>query len=109
VICAQRVDLNAPGHICVVVPEIRPMSQGGRAAEFTFFPLQSQAGSRNFCYSCGTSQWWAGPRFRAFGFWFTTETRLSKQGPASIAIEPAPICQESPRILPRATRKELFT
>jgi hypothetical protein len=69
VICAQRTDLNRSGHICVVVPERPPDSAAKRADGNVQLPLQSQAGSRNFCYSCGTTRWWAGEQFRAFGFW----------------------------------------
>jgi hypothetical protein len=68
IICAQRKDLNRSGHICVVVPE-RPPDAAKRTAGSVNLPLQSQAGTRNFCYSCGTSRWWAGDQFRAFGFW----------------------------------------
>lgn len=68
VICAQRKDLNRSGHICVVVPE-RPPAAAKRTSGNVLLPLQSQAGARNFCYSCGSSRWWSGEKFRAFGFW----------------------------------------
>jgi hypothetical protein len=68
IICAQRKELNRSGHICVVVPE-RPPDAAKRTGESVRLPLQSQAGTRNFCYSCGTSAWWSGDQFRAFGFW----------------------------------------
>jgi hypothetical protein len=68
VICAQRKELNRSGHICVVVPE-RPPQTAKRTGASVHLPLQSQAGARNFCYSCGTSRWWAGAQFRGFSFW----------------------------------------
>jgi hypothetical protein len=68
VICAQRRDLNRSGHICLVVPE-RPPDEARRSGDSVLLPLQSQAGTRNFCYSCGTSRWWAADQFRAFSFW----------------------------------------
>jgi hypothetical protein len=55
----------------LVVPERPPAeakrSEGSEGS--VHLPLQSQAGSRNFCYSCGTSRWWTRDQFRAFGFW----------------------------------------
>jgi hypothetical protein len=67
-ICAQRKDLDRSGHVCVIVPE-RPESTARRNEGRVHLPLQSQAGARNFCYSCGTARWWTGNQFRAFGFW----------------------------------------
>ena len=69
IICAQRVDLNRSGHIVAVVPESTPPLLAQRAGGVVSLPLQSQAGARNFCFSCGTGKWWAGSQFRAFGFW----------------------------------------
>lgn len=62
----QRRDLNAPGHICAVVPETaqhRAVRQGERVTT----PLMSQAGARNFEY--GGRVWWTGAQFARFGFW----------------------------------------
>jgi hypothetical protein len=67
VICAQRKVAAASGHIAVVVPE-QSDHAAERAGSVVRLPLQSQAGARNFCYSCGLSKWWAGAQFRAFGF-----------------------------------------
>lgn len=69
VICAQRADLRRPGHISVVAPEDAPPLVARRAGATVELPLQSQAGDTNFCFSCGSEPWWAGSRFRAFGFW----------------------------------------
>lgn len=69
VICAQRVDLNRSGHICMVAPEEPPARVASRSGGVVNLPLQSQAGAKNFSYSTGTTRWWAGSQFRAFGFW----------------------------------------
>ena len=66
IICAQRINLNASGHIAAVVPEKglhHAVWQGPRVTR----PLQSQAGATNFRY--GGSTWWTGRQFRRFGFW----------------------------------------
>ena len=68
VIVAQRTDLNRSGHITIVVPE-RPPEAAKRTGAAVQLPLQSQAGTKNSCYSCGTSRWWAGDQFRSFGLW----------------------------------------
>jgi hypothetical protein len=68
VICAQRTDPNRSGHICVVVPEVPPQAALRRDGSVSL-PLQSQAGARNFCFSCGTKTWWTGSQFRTFGLW----------------------------------------
>lgn len=66
IICAQRAELNRPGHIVAVVPET-----AGHAAVrdngALLRPLQSQAGSTNLKYS--TLHWWGQSKFRQFGFW----------------------------------------
>lgn len=68
IVCAQRADLNKSGHICAVVLE-NPPHEALRKNGSVHLPLQSQAGATNFCYSCGTSKWWAQSKFRSFGFW----------------------------------------
>jgi hypothetical protein len=67
IICAQRTDLERPGHIVAVVPETGT-HRAQRAGSSVTIPLQSQAGSTNFRYGSGPA-WWRGARFRAFGFW----------------------------------------
>jgi hypothetical protein len=68
-ICAQRTDLNRSGHICAISPEKPPDSVADRRHGSVHLPLQSQAGTKNFTYSFGTTRWWADSKFRAFGFW----------------------------------------
>jgi hypothetical protein len=68
IIVAQRKELNQSGHIAVVVPEGATAS-ARRTAARVHLPLQSQAGLKNSCYSCGTSRWWTGDQFRSFGLW----------------------------------------
>jgi hypothetical protein len=66
IICAQRTDLNQPGHICAVVPET-PTQLALRSAGSVTAPLQSQAGGRNEAYF--SRRWWTARQFGAFGFW----------------------------------------
>jgi hypothetical protein len=67
-IAAQRVALNTPGHIVVVVPE-----NGANVAKRTngalSVPLQSQAGGSNFRFGTSLGRWWTQSKFREFGFW----------------------------------------
>ncbi len=69
VICAQRKVLAQSGHIAVVVPESTPPLIAERDAGYIRLPLQSQAGRRIFCFSCGHGRWWEGAQFHAYGFW----------------------------------------
>lgn len=69
VICARRKLLSDAGHIAVVVPESTPPLIAERDGAFIRLPLQSQAGRRNFCFSCGHGRWWEGAQFQAYGFW----------------------------------------
>lgn len=68
IICAQRTDMNRPGHIQIVAPE-----QNGHSAKrvngVVTQPLQSQAGSRNFSWGQLGTTWWGSANFREFGFW----------------------------------------
>ncbi len=66
IINAQRVNLNNPGHICAVVPEINDHKASREGSE-VIMPLQSQAGGHNFRY--GVNTWWKGSQFRNFSFW----------------------------------------
>jgi hypothetical protein len=66
VICAR---LSTPGHISVVVPESASPQLAQRTGRTVTMPLQSQAGRRNFCFSCAPGRWWEGTQFAAFGFW----------------------------------------
>ena len=69
IICAQRSELLKPGHIAAVVPESLPQYVAERLRSQIRVPLQSQAGSRNFCFSCIPGRWWEGAQFRASSFW----------------------------------------
>jgi len=69
VICAQRKQLDKPGHIAAVVPEAAPLFVAERNGTQIRLPLQSQAGARNFCFSCVPGKWWEGAQFQAYGFW----------------------------------------
>ena len=68
IICAQRTDMNRPGHIQIVAPE-----QNGHVAKrvngVVTQPLQSNAGSRNFTWGQLGTNWWTSSSFREFGFW----------------------------------------
>ena len=66
IICAQRIDLHKPGHICPVVPETstqRAVRQGSAVVK----PLQTNAGGTNWEYIARV--WWTSSIFREFGFW----------------------------------------
>lgn len=67
-ICAQRTDLNRPGHIQIVGPE-HGERQARRVNGRVTQPLQSNAGARNFTWGQLGNSWWTGPSFREFGFW----------------------------------------
>jgi hypothetical protein len=69
VICARRSERSKPGHIAVVVPEAAPLCVAQREGSLVHLPLQSQAGAKNFCFSCGKNEWWAAAQFDAYGFW----------------------------------------
>ncbi|HJU91488.1 MAG TPA: hypothetical protein VJ656_01030 [Pyrinomonadaceae bacterium] len=66
IICAQRVDLHKPGHICPVVPETSTL-KAGRSASSVVKPLQTNAGRTNWKYVARI--WWNQSQFREFGFW----------------------------------------
>lgn len=68
IICAQRTNMNSPGHIQIVAPEHgdkKAKRVGGKVTQ----PLQSNAGASNFTYGHLGSNWWQGANFRDFGFW----------------------------------------
>lgn len=66
IISGQRENLNKPGHICAVVPEI-DSHKASRQGTKVIMPLQSQAGARNF--SRHVDDWWLDSKFRSFSFW----------------------------------------
>lgn len=68
IICAQRKDMNKPGHIQIVAPENgsnKAKRVGGKVTQ----PLQSNAGAKNFTYGFLGASWWQGSNFKQFGFW----------------------------------------
>jgi hypothetical protein len=68
IICAQRTDMNRPGHIQIVAPE-QNGHLGKRVNGVVTQPLQSNAGSRNFTWGQLGTSWWTSASFREFGFW----------------------------------------
>jgi hypothetical protein len=67
-ICAQRTNMEKPGHIQIIAPENGSHAakrSGGKVTQ----PLQSNAGSTNFTYGFLGSGWWQGAQFKQFGFW----------------------------------------
>lgn len=74
IICAQRVQLNKPGHIQIIAPEHGPHVAKRSAAGKVTQPLQSNAGSSTFTYGFLNNTWWSGSSFREFGFWSADPT-----------------------------------
>ncbi|WP_282605792.1 hypothetical protein [Pelagibius sp. Alg239-R121] len=69
-IIARRKNEGRSGHVSIVVPETdKHAARRNRLSEVTA-PLQSQAGSRNFNYSAGTTGWWNAEKFADSAFWF---------------------------------------
>lgn len=69
-ICAKRRDLSRSGHITVVVPET-PQQKATRRQEKVVYPLQSQAGARNYKYfSAESENWWTSSKFSSFVFFY---------------------------------------
>ena len=66
IICAQRVDLHRPGHICPVAPETSTQKAVRNGSAVTK-PLQTNAGGHNWQYIARV--WWTSNQFREFGFW----------------------------------------
>ena len=69
IICAQRTDMEKPGHIQVVPPENGANKAKRNASGKVLQPLQSNAGASNFTYGFLGSSWWQGASFKQFGFW----------------------------------------
>jgi hypothetical protein len=68
ILVAQRVNMNNPGHIVAVVPEI-PMHEAKRNSGIVVVPLQSQAGRNNKKYTVANAWWEDTSRFKKFGYW----------------------------------------
>jgi hypothetical protein len=69
IICAQRTDMEKPGHIQVVAPENGGHLAKRNTAGMVVEPLQSNAGSTNFTYGSLGPKWWQAAKFKQFGFW----------------------------------------
>lgn len=68
-IIARRKDDGRSGHVVVVAPE-NELGTAKRDANGTVLaPLQSQAGSRNFKFGRGSTNWWLGEQFAEHAFW----------------------------------------
>jgi len=67
-IVARRKEDGRSGHIVVIVPE-SPAHAARWGAGAVTAPLQSQAGSVNFQYGAGKTDWWRDDRFAEFAFW----------------------------------------
>ncbi len=68
-IVARRKDDGRSGHILAVVPETNDQQAKRDAGGAVIAPLQSQAGTRNFKYGTGASNWWLGAGFADSAFW----------------------------------------
>jgi hypothetical protein len=66
---ARRVVDGQSGHISVVVPETNEHTARRSTAGDVVAPLQSQAGSTNFRYGRGKTNWWTDAGFAEFAFW----------------------------------------
>ncbi len=68
VILAQSRNLDASGHIGVVVPE-EEGSQAVREEGRVTRPVESQAGPEPVTAGTASDAWWLGERYRDFAFW----------------------------------------
>jgi len=69
IIVARRKEDGRSGHIVVVVPETQENTARRDASGEVVAPLQSQAGSSNFQYGRGKTNWWNGEEFAEAAFW----------------------------------------
>nr|WP_314445295.1 hypothetical protein [uncultured Sphingomonas sp.] len=69
VIVARRKEEGRSGHITIVVPETEARRAKWNGAGEVTAALQSQAGSTNFRYGKGSTDWWRHDRFAEFAFW----------------------------------------
>lgn len=69
IIVARRTEDGRSGHIVAVAPETTDERAKRNAAGEVTAPLQSQAGSVNFRYGTGRTDWWLGAQFAASAFW----------------------------------------
>lgn len=69
IICAQRNDMEAAGHIQVIAAENGAHTAKRSAAGKVTQPLQSNAGDDNFTYGFLGPNWWQRAQFKQYGFW----------------------------------------
>ncbi|WP_296616573.1 SH3 domain-containing protein [Sphingomonas sp.] len=69
VIVARRKEDGRSGHIVAVVPETDDNRAKRNSAGEVIAPLQSQAGSVNFKYGTGRTNWWLEGQFAESAFW----------------------------------------
>lgn len=69
VIVARRADLNAAGHISVVLPERAALSARRRRDDSVIAPVESYAGARNRTRHVSARRWWIARKYSAFSFW----------------------------------------
>ena len=68
IVARRRVE-GRSGHIVAVVPETSTETARRNSSGDVTAPLQSQAGSVNFRYGNGRSNWWLGQEFAESAFW----------------------------------------
>lgn len=68
VIIAQRKQLERPGHVAIIVPEVPGTEAVRDTAGLVQRPVTSQAGSENFRRKAPNA-WWTGAQFREFALW----------------------------------------
>ena len=68
-VVARRKEDGRSGHIVVVAPETADQTARRDAGGEVTAPLQSQAGSSNFRYGRGGTNWWNGAELAESAFW----------------------------------------
>ncbi|MEM6372680.1 MAG: hypothetical protein AAF727_07870 [Pseudomonadota bacterium] len=68
-IIARRKNDGASGHVSMVVPETEAHRARRLPGGDVSAPLQSQAGSRNFNYDAGRTDWWKAEKFADSAMW----------------------------------------
>jgi hypothetical protein len=68
-IIARRVQDGLSGHVTVVVPEGGVLTAKRDSAGEVTAPVQSQAGSSNFCRGRGREKWWLDENYAESAFW----------------------------------------
>jgi predicted chitinase len=69
VIVGKRRDLNRSGHIVAVAPEHADVQAQRDKDGHVTRPVESQAGTRNFCYNVNRIAWWSDDKFQSFAYW----------------------------------------